>query len=92
MLYETTVVLFTNRRLRLSHDIIVLIAGCLLWVFGLLCGVLMERNNTKAGTPSASHNSAKPKCPKCGSSFSWEHGVLLKCGECDHEWKRAHRL
>ena len=43
----------------MSHDIIVLIAGCLLWAFGLLCGTLLERNrNTKGGTPSASHNSA----------------------------------
>lgn len=40
----------------MSHDIIVLIAGCLLWAFGLLCGTFLKRNRyTKASTP-ASHN------------------------------------
>ena len=43
----------------MSHDIIVLIAGCSLWAFGLLCGTLLERNSkSKVSTPSASHNTA----------------------------------
>lgn len=70
--------------------IVFIVVFCVLIGFGL--GYAVGDRNTKEGTPSASHNSAKPKCPLCGSSFSWEHGVLLKCGECDHEWKRAHRL
>ena len=30
--------------------------------------------------------SALPPCPKCGSEFSYEDGVLLLCPECGHEW------
>jgi protein PhnA len=27
-----------------------------------------------------------PKCPSCGSSFTYEAGSLLACPECGHEW------
>jgi protein PhnA len=27
-----------------------------------------------------------PKCPKCGSAFTYEDGVLYVCPECAHEW------
>lgn len=30
-----------------------------------------------------------PPCPKCGSAFSYEDGVLLVCPECAHEWSPA---
>ena len=27
-----------------------------------------------------------PECPKCGSEYTYEDGVLLVCPECAHEW------
>ncbi len=27
-----------------------------------------------------------PKCPKCGSEYTYEDGVLYICPECAHEW------
>ncbi len=27
-----------------------------------------------------------PKCPKCGSEYSYEDGSLLVCPECAYEW------
>ena len=27
-----------------------------------------------------------PKCPTCGSSYTYEAGSLLACPECGHEW------
>jgi protein PhnA len=27
-----------------------------------------------------------PKCPSCGSSLTYEDGLLLACPECGHEW------
>jgi protein PhnA len=27
-----------------------------------------------------------PNCPKCGSEYTYEDGVLLVCPECAHEW------
>lgn len=27
-----------------------------------------------------------PNCPKCGSVYTYEDGVLLVCPECAHEW------
>ncbi|MFA5684756.1 MAG: zinc ribbon domain-containing protein YjdM [Lysobacteraceae bacterium] len=27
-----------------------------------------------------------PDCPACGSSYTYEDGVLLVCPECAHEW------
>jgi len=27
-----------------------------------------------------------PKCPSCGSSFTYEAGSHLACPECGHEW------
>ncbi len=30
-----------------------------------------------------------PACPKCGSTFTYEDGVLLVCPECAHEWSAS---
>ncbi len=30
--------------------------------------------------------SSLPKCPKCGSEYTYEDGSLLICPECAHEW------
>ena len=27
-----------------------------------------------------------PKCPKCGSEYTYEDGNMLICTECFHEW------
>lgn len=27
-----------------------------------------------------------PHCPECGSSYTYEDGILLICPECSHEW------
>lgn len=27
-----------------------------------------------------------PKCPKCGSEYTYEDGNMLICPECFHEW------
>ena len=27
-----------------------------------------------------------PKCPECGSEYTYEDGELLVCPECAHEW------
>ena len=27
-----------------------------------------------------------PKCPQCGSEFTYSDGTLLICPECAHEW------
>jgi len=27
-----------------------------------------------------------PKCPECGSEYTYEDGALLICPECAHEW------
>ena len=27
-----------------------------------------------------------PKCPKCGSKYTYEDGNMLVCPECFHEW------
>ncbi|MGM0623851.1 MAG: zinc ribbon domain-containing protein YjdM [Campylobacterota bacterium] len=27
-----------------------------------------------------------PKCPECGSPYTYEDGALLVCPECAHEW------
>ena len=27
-----------------------------------------------------------PKCPKCGSEYTYEEGNMLICPECFHEW------
>ena len=29
-----------------------------------------------------------PKCPKCGSAFTYEDGGLFICPECAHEWPK----
>jgi protein PhnA len=30
--------------------------------------------------------SGLPDCPQCGSSYTYEDGMLLVCPECAHEW------
>ena len=29
-----------------------------------------------------------PKCPKCGSVYTYEDGNMFVCPECGHEWSR----
>jgi len=29
-----------------------------------------------------------PKCPQCGSEYTYEDGAMLVCPECAHEWTR----
>jgi len=29
-----------------------------------------------------------PKCPKCGSEFTYEDGNMFVCPECAHEWSK----
>ena len=29
---------------------------------------------------------ALPKCPECGSEYTYEAAILLICPECSHEW------
>ena len=30
--------------------------------------------------------STLPKCPECGSEFTYEVADMLACPECGHEW------
>ena len=30
-----------------------------------------------------------PKCPQCGSEFTYEDGEMLICPECAHEWAKG---
>lgn len=30
-----------------------------------------------------------PKCPKCGSEYTYEDGEMFVCPECAHEWSKA---
>jgi len=30
-----------------------------------------------------------PKCPECGSEYTYEDGNIYICPECAHEWARA---
>jgi len=30
-----------------------------------------------------------PKCPQCGSEFTYEDGDMFVCPECAHEWPKA---
>ena len=32
--------------------------------------------------------SSLPKCPQCGSEFTYEDGARFVCPECAHEWDR----
>ncbi|MHB1085681.1 MAG: zinc ribbon domain-containing protein YjdM [Thiobacillus sp.] len=32
--------------------------------------------------------SGLPKCPQCGSEFTYEDGTMYVCPECAHEWSR----
>ncbi len=32
--------------------------------------------------------SSLPKCPKCGSEYTYEDGNLFVCPECAHEWSK----
>jgi len=29
-----------------------------------------------------------PKCPECGSEYTYEDGALYVCPECGHEWSK----
>jgi len=31
---------------------------------------------------------ALPKCPECGSEYTYEDGELYVCPECGHEWSK----
>ena len=33
--------------------------------------------------------STLPKCPKCGSEYTYEDGMLYVCPECAYEWAKA---
>ena len=37
----------------------------------------------------AAKMSAPPKCPECGSEYSYEDGNLFVCPECAHEWSQS---
>lgn len=30
-----------------------------------------------------------PKCPQCGSEYTYEDGEMFVCPECAHEWSKA---
>ena len=30
-----------------------------------------------------------PKCPECGSEYTYEDGNMYLCPECAHEWAKA---
>ena len=32
--------------------------------------------------------SSLPKCPKCGSEYTYEDGSVYVCPECAHEWSK----
>ena len=32
--------------------------------------------------------SSLPKCPQCGSEFTYEDGSMFVCPECAHEWSK----
>ncbi len=32
--------------------------------------------------------SDSPRCPKCGSEFTYEDGAMYMCPECAHEWSK----
>lgn len=32
--------------------------------------------------------SEMPKCPQCGSEYTYEDGNMFVCPECAHEWSR----
>ncbi|MDK9704334.1 MAG: zinc ribbon domain-containing protein YjdM [Sulfuritalea sp.] len=32
--------------------------------------------------------SSLPKCPQCGSEFTYEDGEMYVCPECAHEWPK----
>lgn len=33
--------------------------------------------------------STLPKCPECGSEYTYEDGEMYVCPECAHEWSRT---
>ena len=33
--------------------------------------------------------SGLPKCPKCGSEYTYEDGNMYVCPECAHEWAKG---
>jgi protein PhnA len=32
--------------------------------------------------------SSLPKCPTCGSEYTYEDGIMYVCPECAHEWAK----
>jgi protein PhnA len=32
--------------------------------------------------------SSFPKCPQCGSEYTYEDGIMYVCPECAHEWEK----
>ena len=32
-----------------------------------------------------------PKCPKCGSEYTYNDGAMYICPECSHEWPQDHQ-
>ena len=32
-----------------------------------------------------------PKCPKCGSEYTYSDGAMYICPECSHEWPQDHQ-
>lgn len=44
-----------------------------------------HKQNTKGGQTMEK----LPNCPKCGSEYTYEDGVLLVCPECAYEWSLA---
>jgi protein PhnA len=32
--------------------------------------------------------SSLPKCPQCGSEYTYEDGAMFVCPECAHEWPK----
>jgi len=32
--------------------------------------------------------SSLPPCPKCGSEYTYEDGIMYVCPECAHEWSQ----
>jgi protein PhnA len=45
--------------------------------------VALTRSNTKQELSSMSD---LPKCPACGSEYTYEDGNMYVCPECAHEW------
>lgn len=38
--------------------------------------------------PKDTEMSELPKCPKCGSEYTYDDGMAYVCPECGHEWSK----